>query len=62
MSTVVEDYLKAIYKLQSSTRKVSTSALAERMGVTAPSATSMISRLSELGFVRHDRYRGVELT
>ena len=62
MSSVVEDYLKAIYKLQASTRKVSTSALAERMGVTAPSATSMITRLSELGFVRHNRYRGVELT
>lgn len=62
MSAVVEDYLKAIYKLQASRRKVSTSALAERMGVTAPSATNMIERLSDLGFARHDRYRGVELT
>lgn len=62
VSTVIEDYLKAIYKLQSSARKVSTSALAGRMGVTAPSATSMITRLSELGLVQHDRYRGVELT
>lgn len=62
MRDVVEDYLKAIYKLQSARGKVSTSSLAERMGVTAPSATSMIGRLSELGLLRHDKYRGVELT
>jgi DtxR family Mn-dependent transcriptional regulator len=63
MSEVVQqDYLKAIYKLQSVGGRVSTSALAERMGVTAPSATSMIIRLAEEGFLRHDRYRGVELT
>jgi DtxR family Mn-dependent transcriptional regulator len=62
LSAVIEDYLKAIYKLQAGTGKVSTSALAERLGVTAPSVTSMISRLAELGLVRHDRYRGVRLT
>ncbi len=62
MSDVVQDYLKAIYKLQASGGKVSTSALAERLGVTAPSVTSMIGRLAELGLLRHDRYRGVELT
>ncbi|MGH2458552.1 MAG: metal-dependent transcriptional regulator [Chloroflexota bacterium] len=62
MGDVTEDYLKAIYKLQTMTGKVSTSALAERMGVTPPSATSMVTRLAELGLLRHDRYKGVELT
>jgi DtxR family Mn-dependent transcriptional regulator len=62
MSETVEDYLKVIYKLQEDSGKVSTSALADRMGVAPPSATSMITRLAELGFLRHDRYRGVELT
>jgi len=62
VSDVVQDYLKAIYKIQTTTGKVSTSALAERMGVTAPSATNMIERLAELGLLRHDRYRGAELT
>lgn len=62
MGDVTEDYLKAIYKLQTTNGKVSTSALAERMGVTPPSATSMITRLAELGLLRHDRYKGVELT
>jgi DtxR family Mn-dependent transcriptional regulator len=62
VSDVVQDYLKAIYKIQTGTGKVSTSALAERMGVTAPSATNMIERLADLGLLRHDRYRGAELT
>lgn len=62
MSDVVEDYLKTIYKLQSNMGKVPTSAIAGRLGVAPPSATSMITRLAELGLLRHDRYRGVELT
>lgn len=62
MSQTVEDYLKVIYKLQEDSGKVSTSALADRMGVAPPSATSMITRLADLGLLRHDRYRGVELT
>lgn len=62
MSEAVENYLKAIYKLQSDAGKVSTSALAEYMGVAPPSATNMITRLVDSGLLRHDRYRGVELT
>jgi DtxR family Mn-dependent transcriptional regulator len=62
VSQAVEDYLKAIYKLQSDAGKVSTSALAEYLGVAPPSATNMITRLVDEGLLRHDRYRGVELT
>jgi DtxR family Mn-dependent transcriptional regulator len=62
MNEAAENYLKAIYKLQGDTRKVSTSALAEYLGVAPPSATSMIGRLVDSGLLRHDRYRGVELT
>jgi DtxR family Mn-dependent transcriptional regulator len=62
VSQAAEDYLKAIYKLQSDAGKVSTSALAEYLGVAPPSATNMIGRLVESGLLRHDRYRGVELT
>jgi DtxR family Mn-dependent transcriptional regulator len=62
MSQAVEDYLKAIYKLQGDAGKVSTSALAEYLGVAPPSANNMIGRLVNEGLLRHDRYRGVELT
>jgi len=62
MSNTTENYLKAIYKLQEASPKVSTSALAEYLGVAPPTATNMISRLVDSGLLRHDRYHGVELT
>jgi DtxR family Mn-dependent transcriptional regulator len=61
VSRAAQDYLKAIYKLQES-GPVQTNALAEHLGVVAPSATNMIGRLAEAGFLRHTPYRGVELT
>ena len=62
LSEAVQDYLKAIYKLQQAGGVVSTSALAEAMGVAAPSATGMVKRLAGLKLVRHHPYRGVLLT
>ena len=41
---------------------MTTSALAQRMGVSAPSATAMTKRLAELGLVERLPYRGVALT
>ena len=41
---------------------MSTNALAERLGVTAASASGMVKRLGELGLVEHQPYRGVALT
>jgi DtxR family transcriptional regulator, Mn-dependent transcriptional regulator len=63
ISAAVEDYAKAIYALQVETREpVSNNALAERLGVTAASATNMVKRLHGLGLVDHLPYQGVELT
>jgi DtxR family transcriptional regulator, Mn-dependent transcriptional regulator len=62
-STAVEDYAKAIYALERRTgAAISTNALAERLGVTAASASGMVKRLGELGLVEHLPYRGVSLT
>jgi DtxR family Mn-dependent transcriptional regulator len=62
-STAVEDYTKAIYTLQARDgRPVSTTALAERLGVTPASASGMVKRLGELGLATHRRYHGVVLT
>ena len=61
MTETVQDYLKAIWMLDRS-GNVSTSALAERLGVTAASATAMIKRLASVGLVRHEPYHGVSLT
>jgi len=63
VTSAVEDYAKAIYALE--TREdaaVSTNALAERLGVTPASASSMVKKLAALGLVRHEPYRGVRLT
>ncbi len=63
VTSAVEDYAKAIYALQARDEEpVSTTALAERLGVTAASASGMVKRLCELGLVTHRRYHGVFLT
>jgi DtxR family Mn-dependent transcriptional regulator len=62
LSVAVQDYLKAIYALESAGERATTSALAGRMAVSAPSATAMTKRLAELGLVERAPYRGVVLT
>jgi DtxR family transcriptional regulator, Mn-dependent transcriptional regulator len=62
-SAAVEDYAKAIYSIsERSDDGASISAIAERLGVAPASASAMVTRLGELGLVRHERYRGVHLT
>ena len=62
LTVAVQDYLKAIYGLEAAGERVTTSALARRMAVSAPSATAMTKRLDELGLVERLPYRGVALT
>jgi DtxR family Mn-dependent transcriptional regulator len=62
LSEAVQDYLKSIYTLQAAQGAVSTSALAEAMGVSAPSATGMVKKLAGMKLLRHARYQGVVLT
>jgi DtxR family transcriptional regulator, Mn-dependent transcriptional regulator len=62
-SPAVEDYAKAIYKLEARcSEPVGNNALAERLGVTPGSASAMVKRMGELGYVEHVPYRGVTLT
>jgi DtxR family transcriptional regulator, Mn-dependent transcriptional regulator len=62
LSQNAEDYIKEIYKLEAERGRATTSALAERVGVAAPSVTAMLKKLAALGLVEHERYRGVRLT
>jgi DtxR family Mn-dependent transcriptional regulator len=63
VTEAVEDYVKAIYSLQHGRQQpVSTSALAERLGVTPGSATGMVKKLARLELVRHVPYKGFVLT
>jgi DtxR family Mn-dependent transcriptional regulator len=59
----IQDYAKAIYALQRrSDGAISTSALAERLGVSPASVTAMLKRMGKAGLVEHEPYRGVHLT
>ncbi|HEX2647724.1 MAG TPA: metal-dependent transcriptional regulator [Candidatus Dormibacteraeota bacterium] len=57
-----EDYLKALYLLRGDERPVPTRELAQRLGISSPSVSEMVTRLTAQGLVEHDRYRGQQLT
>lgn len=62
VSPAVEDYVKAIYRLEQRESRVTTKALAVALDVAAPSVTAMIKRLHTMRLVRYTRYKGVALT
>jgi len=62
LSQAIQDYLKVTYKIRQREGTVSTSVLAQQMGVSPASATNMVKRLARLHLVTHAPYRTVELT
>lgn len=65
MSESIDDYLKAILELGGADHsRVTTRALAERLGVRTPSVTGMLQRLAEQDppMVLYEKHRGVRLT
>ena len=62
-SQIEENYLKAIFMLSRAEEKpVSTSAIAEELGVQSASVTDMIKKLSSKGLINYKKYYGVELS
>jgi len=63
LSAVAQDYLKVIWNAQEwSLDKVSTKMLAEKIGVSASTASESIRKLAEQGLVNHEKYGAVTLT
>jgi DtxR family Mn-dependent transcriptional regulator len=62
LSQAVEDYLKAIFKLETPEKGVATTRLAEAMEVSSASTTNMIKRLAKMGLVDYQSYKGARLT
>ena len=62
LSDAIQDYLREVFKLESSGSRVTTSAVAKAIGVSAPSASAMLKRMAALELVVHTPYRGVSLT
>jgi DtxR family Mn-dependent transcriptional regulator len=61
-SQSVEDYVKAIYKLQVDDGSVTTSDLAARVRTSPAAVTKMLRHLQKLKLVAYTPYRGVRLT
>ncbi|MDZ4768719.1 MAG: metal-dependent transcriptional regulator [Chloroflexota bacterium] len=60
-----QNYLAEAYRLayyQDDHAFISTSSLADALGVSAPAVTRMIGRLKEAGYLDHEPYRGITLT
>jgi len=62
LTAAVQDYVKAIYTLDSGEGPFTTTALAERLDVRPASVSGMLPKLMELGLVEHEPYHGVRLT
>jgi len=67
LTAVGQDYLKAIWNAQEwspkdAPQKVSTKMLAEKIGVSASTASESIRKLAEQGLVDHEKYGAVTLT
>jgi DtxR family Mn-dependent transcriptional regulator len=63
LTVVAQNYLKVIWNAQEwSPEKVSTKMLAEKIGVSASTASESIRKLAEQGLVDHERYGAIRLT
>jgi len=62
LSPSTEDYLKAVYDVESLEVSASTGGIADALGVTRASVSGMMRRLAAMSLLEHSRYRGVRLT
>lgn len=62
LSQAVEDYLKVIYRIELEGNKATTTKVADALDVSSASATNMVKRLSKMGLVDYESYKGVSLT
>jgi DtxR family Mn-dependent transcriptional regulator len=58
----VEEYLEAIYSFEEEHKPATTTEMANRLKVSAPSVTEMLQRLAKEGYVEYEPYKSVKLT
>jgi len=61
-STSIEDYIKAIYRIETVHERATTQRIAKELGVRMASVTGMVKHLAAEGYLRHKPYHGVKLT
>lgn len=62
ITSVTEDYLECIYRLQQRDGVARTSDIVKRLGVVPGTVTNTVERLERDGWVTHEPYKGVKLT
>ena len=62
MTANKEDYLKAIYHCGGAEGRVSTKAVAQKLGIASASVTEMLARLGREGLLQYEPYKGTQLT
>lgn len=62
LSQSVEDYLKAIYVLESEGEAATTTNIANALDVSSASVTNMLKRLAKMNLLEHESYKGAKLT
>ncbi len=62
LSPAVEDYVKAIYKLQQENCAASTTDIARKIKASPAAATKMLKHLAEMNLITHTPYYGATLT
>jgi DtxR family Mn-dependent transcriptional regulator len=62
LTSVMEDYLEAIFDLNKDKKVVRVKDIAKRMDVKMPTVSSMLKTLSARGLVHYEKYEYIELT
>jgi DtxR family Mn-dependent transcriptional regulator len=62
ITPAMEDYLKAIYRIEHDGHAVTTQRLADDLDISGASVSNMVKRLNDLNLLVHSPYRGVSLT
>lgn len=62
LTPALEDYLEMVYRLCQEVPYTRIGKLAERLHVRPPSASKMIAKLVEMGYLEYDRYDSILLT
>lgn len=62
LSQSVEDYLKAIFVLESEGEAATTTNIANALNVSSASVTNMLKRLAKANLLKHQSYKGAKLT
>lgn len=61
-STAEQDYLEAIYELIEEKGYAKVVDIAERLDLSGPSVTRMVQKLTRVGFLKSEKYRGITMS